>query len=137
MCIKASAFTLGSQLAVPIVCNSNLFTVICHLCFAAPRRVIGAAAEVSQPTQSAIRGDEGGVEASLEAAPHVTHEGQVLEPLQSAFAYIDSSLRLREDMFSIHETWNGIASAATEHAARLCSRRLLYSRICSGLYCAL
>ena len=84
MCIKASAFTLSSQLAVIMVCHSNLSTVSCHLCSAAPRRIIGAAAEVSQPKQSAVGVDvEGGAEASHEAAPHVTHESQVLEPLQS------------------------------------------------------
>ena len=39
---------------------------------------------MSQPTQSAVGVDvEGGAEASREAAPHVTHESQVLEPLQS------------------------------------------------------
>lgn len=67
-----------------MVCHSNLSTVSCHLCSAAPRRIIGAAAEVSQPKQSAVGVDvEGGAEASHEAAPHVTHESQVLEPLQS------------------------------------------------------
>ncbi len=68
-----------------MVCHSNLVTVSCHLCSAASRRVIGAAAEVSQPKQSAVGVDvEGAAEASLEAAPHVTHESQVLEPLPSA-----------------------------------------------------
>ena len=68
-----------------MVRHSNLSTVSCHLCSAAPRRIIGAAAEVSQPKQSAVGVDvEGGAEASHEAAPHVTHESQVLEPLQSA-----------------------------------------------------
>lgn len=44
------------------------------------RRVIGAAAEVSQPKQSAVGADmEGGAEASREAAPHVTHESQAVK----------------------------------------------------------
>lgn len=44
------------------------------------RRVIGAAAEVSQPKQSAVGVDvEGGAEASQEAAPHVTHESQAVK----------------------------------------------------------
>ncbi|KAL0047701.1 hypothetical protein WJX82_009826 [Trebouxia sp. C0006] len=44
------------------------------------RRIIGAAAEVSQPKQSAVGVDvEGGAEASHEAAPHVTHESQAVK----------------------------------------------------------
>ncbi|DBA84075.1 TPA: hypothetical protein ACH3X1_006557 [Trebouxia sp. C0004] len=44
------------------------------------RRVIVAAAEVSQPKQSAVGADtEGGAEASREAAPHVTHESQAVK----------------------------------------------------------
>ncbi|KAL0041973.1 hypothetical protein WJX79_010692 [Trebouxia sp. C0005] len=44
------------------------------------RRVIGAAAEVSQPKQSAVGADmEGGAGASQDAAPHVTHESQAVK----------------------------------------------------------
>jgi len=101
------------KLAVLMVCYANLFIVSCHLCSAAPRRVIGAAAEVSQPQQSAVGFDaEGGAEASLEAAPHVTHESQVLEPLQSAVCLYGADPR--EVMSCVNESRsvNGIASAA-------------------------
>ena len=84
MCQKAGAFTSFSDSSHNYFLF-HLLTVSCYHCSAASRRVIGAAAEVSQPKQSAVEADmQGDAEASPEPAPHVTHESQVLEPLQRA-----------------------------------------------------